>query len=453
MTIRKRRGRGGGTLEKRGGCYLARWTVGGRRFSQSLHTADRREAERRLAEIVAPFNLATDAERLEHFAAKLDGTRRRMAEIEAAAPAVRIADAWDIYAESPERPETGEKYAEDCANRWRLFADYMAKHYPDAPELRQVTRQHAAAFMADYGRTRSATTYNLFIQSARTLWRFMADYPGAKIGGAGCPFDRIARRRLNTVSRRALTADELVRVCNSTSGEMRLLFAIGIYTGLRLKDCALLTWGEIDMTRRLVVCTPHKTARLGKVVTIPLHPALFAMLAETPEPRRRGQVLPSVAAAHSDGTLANRIKRVFKGCGIETHAEPVNGRRRCIVGFHSLRHTFVSMAANAGAPLAVVQRIVGHASPQMTAHYFHETTRALNAAVALLPNVIDIPPDADGEAAATATATATAATAEPAAGSGARSPAFAAFVAAAERLAPDEIGAAVAFLNSRAGTD
>ncbi len=447
MATRKRRGRGDGTLEKRGGVYLARWTVGGRRFSQSLGTADRREAERRLAEIVAPFHLATDAERLEHFTAKLDGTRRLMAEMEAAAPAVKVADAWDIYAESPERPETGGKYAGDCAHRWRLFADYMAKHYPDAPELRQVTRQHAAAFMADYGRTRSATTYNLFIQSARALWRFMADYPGAKIGGADCPFDKIARRRKNAVSRRALTADELVRVCNSITGETRLLFAIGIYTGLRLKDCALLTWGEIDMTRRLVTCTPHKTARLGKVVTIPIHPALFAMLAETPEPKRRGKVLTEVAEAYAARTLAHRIECVFENCGIKTHTEPVNGRRRCLVGFHSLRHTFVSMAANAGAPLAVVQRIVGHASPQMTAHYFHETTRALNAAVALLPNVIDIVPDAATPAEAEPS------TAEPVTGCGARSPAFSAFVEVAERLAPDEIGAAVAFLNSRAGND
>ena len=36
------------------------------------------------------------------------------------------------------------------------------------------------------------------------------------------------------------------------------------------------------------------------------------------------------------------------------------------VGFHSLRHTFVSLCRAAGAPLSVVEAIVGHASPAMT---------------------------------------------------------------------------------------
>jgi hypothetical protein len=41
------------------------------------------------------------------------------------------------------------------------------------------------------------------------------------------------------------------------------------------------------------------------------------------------------------------------------------------VGFHSLRHTWVSMHAAAGTPGAVIQASVGHANPAMTAHYTH----------------------------------------------------------------------------------
>ena len=42
---------------------------------------------------------------------------------------------------------------------------------------------------------------------------------------------------------------------------------------------------------------------------------------------------------------------------------------------------------NAGAPLALVQAIVGHANPMMTAHYFHARTDALAEAVSALPQV------------------------------------------------------------------
>lgn len=181
---RGRRSHGSGTLERRRGYWLARWTVDGKRFSQALGTADRAEAERRLAAITAPFRLATDEERLQFMAAKIEGTRRERRRIDEEAPAVRIADAWDIYAESPERPETGEKYKADGAARWRTFASFMADRFPAVEELRHVTRAHAAAFMAEYGKAHSAYTFNLFLEESRRLWAFMADQPGAKLPAA-----------------------------------------------------------------------------------------------------------------------------------------------------------------------------------------------------------------------------------------------------------------------------
>ena len=63
---------------------------------------------------------------------------------------------------------------------------------------------------------------------------------------------------------------------------------------------------------------------------------------------------------------------------------------RVDVGFQSLRHTFVSISANAGVPLVIVQAIVGHSNPAMTAHYYHKDDNALRSATAAIPDVIDI---------------------------------------------------------------
>lgn len=63
--------------------------------------------------------------------------------------------------------------------------------------------------------------------------------------------------------------------------------------------------------------------------------------------------------------------------------------RRCKVPeatFHSLRHTFVSMAANAGIPLHIIQSIVGHESRAMTWHYYHEDEAILREAIATIPS-------------------------------------------------------------------
>ena len=43
------------------------------------------------------------------------------------------------------------------------------------------------------------------------------------------------------------------------------------------------------------------------------------------------------------------------------------------------------MAANAGAPLALVQSIAGHSNPAMTRHYYHAELKALTNAVTALP--------------------------------------------------------------------
>jgi hypothetical protein len=58
------------------------------------------------------------------------------------------------------------------------------------------------------------------------------------------------------------------------------------------------------------------------------------------------------------------------------------------VGFHSLRHTFVSLYRESNAPLAVVESIVGHSNPSMTRHYTHVGELAAGRAVALLPSVM-----------------------------------------------------------------
>jgi integrase len=52
--------------------------------------------------------------------------------------------------------------------------------------------------------------------------------------------------------------------------------------------------------------------------------------------------------------------------------------------FHSLRHTFVTIMAERGVPLPVVQAMVGHMSPEMTRYYTHISNRAAREAVELL---------------------------------------------------------------------
>jgi integrase len=52
--------------------------------------------------------------------------------------------------------------------------------------------------------------------------------------------------------------------------------------------------------------------------------------------------------------------------------------------FHDLRHSFISLMAERGAPLPVVQSMVGHMSAKVTRHYTHISSQAARQAVELL---------------------------------------------------------------------
>ena len=92
--------------------------------------------------------------------------------------------------------------------------------------------------------------------------------------------------------------------------------------------------------------------------------------------------------ARSRWRVNHELARIFRAAHIETSVR-IEGRRYRTpeATFHSLRHTFVSFAANAGVPLHVIQSIVGHESTAMTRHYYHEDLEALKSAVAVIPRL------------------------------------------------------------------
>ena len=89
--------------------------------------------------------------------------------------------------------------------------------------------------------------------------------------------------------------------------------------------------------------------------------------------------------AKSTGTDPAKCHTVFTFRGTVPKKFEGRHRRTPEATFHSLRHTFVSFAANAGVPLHIVQSIVGHESTAMTQHYYHENLDALKSAVAAIP--------------------------------------------------------------------
>lgn len=90
------------------------------------------------------------------------------------------------------------------------------------------------------------------------------------------------------------------------------------------------------------------------------------------------------------------VQAHFEACGIVTTGER-NGagvRRYVAAGFHSLRHSAVSLMREAGAAQSISQAIVGHNSPEVHQLYTHADEDALRRAVSALPAVLTDKPAA-----------------------------------------------------------
>ena len=362
------RPKGTGNLQQeRNGLWTARVGVNGRRICRSTGTADRALAERFLERILRPLGLG----------------RTRLP----------LAEAWHRYEMSPNRRDVARATMKSKRSTWMRFARWMEANHLEAGCLSEVTEEAVAEYLAELRCRHSATTYNNHVCTLREMFRLLA--------GPDAAFDPWAAVRLradDSVSRRELSLEGLERLYAAAAEagpEWRLLFATGLYTGLRLGDCCRLAWANVDLARQTIQVIPEKTRRHahGRPVTIPIHPRLLAELeALAADANRRGQdyVNPAVAELYLNRNweLDDRLRRIFRRANIAMNVRMTGRSRRSVVAsFHSLRHTFVSLSANAGVPLAAVQAIVGHTSTAMTRHYYHENEDALRRAVEAIPAI------------------------------------------------------------------
>lgn len=302
-------------------------------------------------------------------------------------PATTLRHGWQAYLDQTNRPDSGPVTLEQYRAWYERFAVWMEENHPDGAEMRHVSQEIADKYAAHLQKKVSATTFNRHINTLSLVWRTLEKTAKLTLN----PWNNITRKRFMAHSRRELTVEELWRISEAAKGEMKTLITLGIYTGLRLGDCASLRWDNIDMVRRVITCIPMKTARRSqKIVKIPIHPTLLGILDATPHSGRKGYLLPKMQARYVqfNAALAKDVTRLFQSCDITTRATVEGSKRsRPDCGFHSLRHTFVSLCAAGGVPQSVVQSLVGHGSPSMTQHYTHIGTDTARMAISALPDV------------------------------------------------------------------
>jgi len=374
-------------LFKRGNIWWIQAMRNGVKFVKTTGTSVHSDALTIRDRELHPMALKDNKDIAENLLGKISSVERQLEVAKNSLAATTIKEGWATYLEQHTRPDSGPVTLKNYECWYESFSSWMETTYPDVLELRHVTKEHAEKY-ADHLLTKVApTTFNRHIFFLSLLWRILETVARITVS----PWKTITRKRVVVHSRRELTLEELKDVCKAAKGEMRLLIAIGIYCGLRLGDAALLQWSNVDIIKRVISLIPMKTARRSqKRISLPIHLTLYEMLVLCPEKNRRGYVMPSLAARYQSfhSALSKDVAKLFQSVDIVTTSETEGvGRNRADCGYHSLRHTFVSLCASGGVPQSVVQSLVGHGSPAMTQHYTHIGLQTAQNAIALLPHV------------------------------------------------------------------
>ncbi len=202
------------------------------------------------------------------------------------------------------------------------------------------------------------------------------------------PAEHVTFIEVDSAGRRGFTLAEISKLLAKAAGDWRTMILLGYYTGLRLHDCASLTWREVDLQQSTIMVGTEKTHRR---VEIPIHDSLSAHISklagDDPDaplcPKLRGKPSAALSAQFHKlmvkAGLAQKRKWTGKGRNVKRDMNRIS--------FHSLRYNTTSALKSAGVGESVAMDIVGHETEAMSRNYTKIPLAVKREAINKLPNI------------------------------------------------------------------
>ncbi len=182
------------------------------------------------------------------------------------------------------------------------------------------------------------------------------------------PCVRVKNLKEDNKRTRFLSEDEMKRLMQYASLELRQILVLLIHTGMRKGELQHLKWSDLDFNRSLITISQTKN---GKVRYIPMNTAVKNVLLQR-RFDKESQVWVFPGADGSPYNFRKAFETARKKAGLED------------VRVHDLRHTFASYLCMNGADLITAKELLGHSSLTMTERYSHLTNQHRADAVARL---------------------------------------------------------------------
>jgi integrase len=304
---------------------------------------------------------------------------------------LRLETVFDTYKKELSKKRLSQRTQKEYESHWLKFTAWLNENHPEINYLNEISLDVAKDYLSDeWEKGITERTYNERIKKFRAMFSALSKEAGLNKN----IWNLIKKLPETTISKKNLTEDQLKKIFEVAEGEMKVLFSIGIYTGLRLGDSATLKWSDVDLEKNIISITPGKTRKHNKKIVIPLHHFLKSIFLyiknNTPEENETEYILPTVSQKYisAPDTLSKKIQKTFEEVGIKTKVEREgSARKTAVYGFHSFRHSFVSLCANGGIPEHIVMELVGHNSKAVHQVYQHAKIEDKQKAINILPEI------------------------------------------------------------------
>ncbi|MGV3772107.1 MAG: tyrosine-type recombinase/integrase [Verrucomicrobiales bacterium] len=274
-------------------------------------------------------------------------------------------------------PGTHERYA----NTARLFLKSLG-HAADQP-LRAVAPRHIEQFLGN--RLDDGAAPKTAIVDIKTLGSALRRAENFGFIDKN-PVPAVKLPKAVSSERAVFTPDEVnLLVQGAPNEDWQTLIMIAIYTGARMSDCLAMTWDNVDSGQKLLVYSQRKT---GKMVATPIHVDLLIHLGRLSQKSAVGPLCRSLSTKNQSGKhgLSEGFKRIVMRAGLDLMKVKGKGTRNFSRRtFHSLRHSFSSMLANAGVSEEMRMKLTGHSSRDIHQKYTHIDVGPLQKAIESMP--------------------------------------------------------------------
>ncbi len=337
---------------------------------------------------VAPVSTKREAEEYE---------RQLRAELLSPKPVAKVAPTFRKYVEDDwlplQKAENHENTIEEKRSHLKhhLFAAFGTTKLDaiDAPAVKRFVAELRT-------KTSKRTGKPLHVKTVRnivaTLHRILVE---AEIAGYIGKVPHFPAVKVPSSEHHALSADDAQKLlAHAADDEERTLLLFALRTGVRAGEQIALQWTRVDLDKGSArIMRSSSRGKIGSTKSkkeryVYLTPDVRAALESLP--RRAAEVFTQKSGKpHTYGTLKHRLRSALERAGLEP--------RR----WHDLRHSYGTTLAEAGIPLAKVQKLLGHSTITTTMRYVHVGTDADLDLALDGPKYDDDRADDDGNDAAT----------------------------------------------------